>query len=230
MKVLKETHLPRNSNLRRQKCHACQAESRGTTTVLVRRQGSADICKGPESTTPATQKAAARQPQSIAKAPLTSTKARKYHTCTQIEPEAPKVPHLDVYKGLESTTPATQIEPAAPKVPRRLPRKKPRRHNSPIIRCQGSADIYKGLESTTPATQIEPEVPKVPHLPRRKPRNHNSPSSSPRFRGQLLTKVSKVPHLPHKSSLRRRWYHACHAESRGATTVLARFGGHLQRA
>ena len=48
------------------KCHACHAKDRGATSVLLRRQASADIYGGTESTTPA----------------------------TQIEPEVPKVPRL----------------------------------------------------------------------------------------------------------------------------------------
>ena len=48
------------------RCHACHAKDRGATSVLLRRQASADIYGGTESSTPA----------------------------TQIEPEVPKVPRL----------------------------------------------------------------------------------------------------------------------------------------
>ena len=121
MVVQKAQRLPRKSSLRCRKCHACHAKDRGATSVLLRRQASADLYGGTESTTPA----------------------------TQIEPEVPKVPRpchakdrgatsvllrrqasADLYGGTESTTPATQIEPEAPKAPR-LPRKRPRRHISP---------------------------------------------------------------------------------------------------
>ena len=204
MVVQKVPRLPRKSSLRCRKCHGCHAKDRGATAVLLRRQASADIYDGTESTTPA----------------------------TQIEPEVPKAPRLprkrprasaDIY-GTESTTPATQnrawgAESATPatqktaaphqsyfvaklpltsmavqKVPR-LPRKsslryrkchachaKDRGATSVLLRRQASADIYGGTESTTPATQIEPEVPKAPRLPRKRPRRHISPTSSPSFR------------------------------------------------
>ena len=66
MVVQKVPRLPRKSSLRCRKCHACHAKDRGATSVLLRRQASADIYDGTESTTPA----------------------------TQIEPEVPKVPRL----------------------------------------------------------------------------------------------------------------------------------------
>ena len=66
MVVQKAPRLPRKSSLRCRKCHACHAKDRGATSVLLRRQASADLYGGTESTTPA----------------------------TQIEPEVPKVPRL----------------------------------------------------------------------------------------------------------------------------------------
>ena len=66
MEVAKVPRLPRKSSLRCRKCHACHAKDRGATSVLLRRQASADIYGGTESTTPA----------------------------TQIGPEVPKVPRL----------------------------------------------------------------------------------------------------------------------------------------
>ena len=66
MTVQKAPRLPRKSSLRCRRCHACHAKDRGATSVLLRRQASADIYDGTESTTPA----------------------------TQIEPEVPKVPRL----------------------------------------------------------------------------------------------------------------------------------------
>ena len=55
MAVQKVPRLPRKSSLRCQKRHACHAKDRGATSVLLRRQASADIYGGTESTTPATQ-------------------------------------------------------------------------------------------------------------------------------------------------------------------------------
>ena len=53
--VLKVSRLPRKSSLRCWKCHACHVKSRGVKYVPLRRQASADIYGGAESTTPATQ-------------------------------------------------------------------------------------------------------------------------------------------------------------------------------
>ena len=171
MVVQKVPRLPRKSSLRCRKCHACHAKDRGATSVLLRRQASADIYGGTQSTTPA----------------------------TQIEPEVPKVPRLPRKKTAAphqsyfvAKLPLTST--VVQKVPR-LPRKsslrcrkchgyhaKDRGATSVLLRRQASADIYGCTESTTPATQIEPEVPKVPRLPRKRPRRHISPTSSPSFR------------------------------------------------
>ena len=113
MMVQKAPRLPRKSSLRCRKCHACHAKDRGATSVLLRRQASADNYDGP------------RLPR----------KCRKCHACHAKDRGATSVllrrqASADLYGGTESTTPATQIEPEVPKAPR-LPRKRPRRHISP---------------------------------------------------------------------------------------------------
>ena len=162
--------LPRKSSLRCRKCHACHAKDRGATSFLLRRQASADLYGGTESTTPA----------------------------TQIEPEVPKVPRATQKTAAPHQSyfvaklPLTSM--VVQKVPR-LPRKsslrcrkchachaKDRGATSVLLRRQASADLYGGTESATPATQIEPEVLKVTRLPRQRPRRHISPTSSPSFR------------------------------------------------
>ena len=166
--------------------HSCHAKDRGATSVLLRRQASADIYGGTESTTPATQ----IQPEvPVPRLPRKSSlRCRKCHAWHAKDRGATSVllrrqASADIYGGTESTTPATQIQPEVPKVPR-LPRKGPRRHISPtvLLRRQASADIYGGTESTTPATRIQPEVPKVRRLPRKRPWRRISPTSSPSFR------------------------------------------------
>ena len=117
MVVQKVPRLPRKSRLGCRKCQGCHAKDRGATSVLLRRQASADIYGGTESTTPATQ---------------IEPECRRCHakdrgaTSVLLRRQA----SADIYGGTESTTPATQIEPEVPKVPR-LPRKRPRRHISP---------------------------------------------------------------------------------------------------
>ena len=125
--------LPRKSSLRCRKCHACHAKDRGATSVLLRRQASADLYGGTESTTPA------MTTMMVQKAPRlprkSSLRCRKCHACHAKDRGATSVllrrqASADNYDGTESATPATQIEPEVPKVPR-LPRKRPRRHISP---------------------------------------------------------------------------------------------------
>ena len=114
----------------------------------------------------------------------------------------------DIYKGPESTTPATQIEPEVPTVPQ-LPRRKPRRHNSPSSSPRFRGHLQRSrkdhtchtnrasvAESITPATQ-KAAAPQQSYFVAKFPRTS--------------TKVSKVPHLPHKSSQPCQKYHACHA-------------------
>ena len=74
-------------------------------------------------------------PSQLTVHPLNWGRSPKYHACHAKSRGATGVPlrrqgSADIYKGLQSTTPATQIQPEAPKVPR-LPRKKPRRHRGP---------------------------------------------------------------------------------------------------
>ena len=160
---------PRKSCLGCRKCHACHAKDRGATSVLLRRQASADIYGGTESATPATQielevpkvppatqKTAAPQSYSVAKLPLTSMVVQKV-------PRLPRKSRLGLRKCHACHA-------------------KDRGATSVLLRRQASADIYGGTESTTPATQIEPDVPKAPRLPRKRPRRHISPTSSPSFR------------------------------------------------
>ena len=108
----------------------------------LRRQASADISGGAESTTPATQ----IEPE-VHKASRLPRKMQR----RQFDPVRRQA-SADIYGGAESTTPATQIEPEVLKVSR-LPRKMQRRQFDPVRR-QASADISGGAESTTPATQI----------------------------------------------------------------------------
>ena len=170
MVVQKVPRLPRKSCLGCRKCHACHAKDRGATSVLLRRQASADIYGGTESTTPATQielevpkvppatqkTAAPHQSYSVAKLPLTSMVVQKV-------PRLPRKSCLGFRKCHACHA-------------------KDRGATSVLLRRQASADIYGGTESTTPATQIEPEAPKAPRLPRKRPRRHISPTSSPSFR------------------------------------------------
>ena len=186
MVVQKVPRLPRKSSLRCRKCHACHAKDRGATSLLLRRQASADIYGGTESTTPATQiepevlkgsRLPHKKPRAsnmspfVAKLPLTSM-------------EVPKVPHLPraaslrCWKGHACHTKSRGVK----YVP---------------FRRQASADIYEGTESTTPARQSEPEVLKASRLPHKKPRRQICPLSSPSFRWHLW---------------RYRKYHACHAK------------------
>ena len=55
MEVPKVPRLPRKASLKCSKRHACHTKSRGVKYVPLRRQASADIYGGAESTTPATQ-------------------------------------------------------------------------------------------------------------------------------------------------------------------------------
>ena len=221
MVAQKAPRLPRKSSLRCRKCHACHTKHRGATSVLLRRQASADIY-GATQIEPEVPKLP-RLPRKTPRRHISPTSSprfrwqlwwyRKCHAC-----------HANRAWGAESATPATQ-KTAAPhqsyfvaklplttmmvqKVPR-LPRKsslrcrkchachaKDRGATSVLLRRQASADLYGGTESTTPAMQIEPEVPKVPRLPRKRPRRHISPTSSPSFRWPLWWY---------------RKYHACHA-------------------
>ena len=154
MVVQKVPRLPRKFRLGCRKCHACHAKDRGATSVLLRRQASADIYGGTESSTPATQKTAApHQSYFVAKLPLTSMVVQKV-------PRLPRKSSLRYRKCHACHA-------------------KDRGATSVLLRRQASADIYGGTESTTPATQIEREVPKVP---RKRPRRHISPTSSPSFR------------------------------------------------
>ena len=142
MKVAKVPRLPHKSKLRCAKCHACHATSGGAKSDPIRRQASADIYEGSESTTPATHiepevLKAPRLPRNIGRRQIRPNSSpsfrgrlwryRKYHAC-----------HANRARGAESVTPATQ-DPAAPnptqlvaKIPRtsmavpkvpRLPRK-----------------------------------------------------------------------------------------------------------
>ena len=157
MAVQKVPRLPRKSSLRYRKCHVCHAKDRGATSVLLRRQASADIYGGTESTTPATQKTAApHQSYFVAKLLLTSMVVQK----------VPRLPRKSILRCRK----------------RHACHTKDRGATSVPLRRQASADIYGGTESTTPATQIAPGVPKVPRLPRKRPRRHISPTSSPSFR------------------------------------------------
>ena len=157
MVVQKAPRLPRKSRVRCRKCHACHAKDRGATSVLLRRQASADLYGGTESTTPATQKTAApHQSYFVAKLPLTTMMVQKV-------PRLPRKSSLRCRKCHACHA-------------------KDRGATSVLLRRQASADLYGGTESTTPATQIESEVPKVPRLPRKRPRRHISPTSSPSFR------------------------------------------------
>ena len=138
--VLKASRLPRKSGLRCWKCHACHAGSSGAKSDPIRRQASADIYEGTESTTPATQiepevLKAARLPRKIQRGQIRPNSSpsfrghlwryRKYHAC-----------HTNRAWGAESSTPATQ-DPAAPN-PTQFVAKLPR---------------------------TSMKVPKVPHLP-----------------------------------------------------------------
>ena len=120
MVVQKVPRLPRKSSLRCRKRHACHAKDRGATSVLLRRQASADIYGGTK----------------VPRLPRKSLLGcRKCHACHAKDRGATSVllrrqASADIYGGTESTTPATQIEPEVPKVPR-LPHKRPRRHISP---------------------------------------------------------------------------------------------------
>ena len=168
--------LPCKSSLRCWKRHTCRTKSYGAQSILVRRQASADFDYGDaESTTPATQiepwgVKASRLPRKkprrqislidvykeISKASRlprkSSLRCWKCHACHAKSRGAESVlvrrqASADIYGDTESTTPATQIEPDLLKVSR-LPRKKPRRPISPIVRRQASAaDIYGDSES-----------------------------------------------------------------------------------
>ena len=117
MAVPKVPRLPRKSSLRCWKCHACHERSSGAKSDPIRRQASADVYEGSESTTPATQiepevLKVPRLPRKIQRRqirPNSSPSFRghlwrypKYHAC-----------HANRAWGAESVTPATQ-DPAAP--------------------------------------------------------------------------------------------------------------------
>ena len=127
MKVAKVPRLPHKSRLRRAKCHACHATSGGAKSDPIRRQASADIYEGSESTTPATQieaevRKVPRLPRNIGR---------------QIRPNSSPSFRTDIYEGSESTTPATHIEPEVlkvPRLPRNIGRRQIRPNSSPSFR------------------------------------------------------------------------------------------------
>ena len=164
----------------------------------VRRQASADIYGGAESTMPATQ----IEPDVLKASRLPRKVQRRQFDPVRRQASA------DIYGGAESTTPATQIEPDVLKVSR-LPRKVQRRQFDPVRR-QASADIYGGAETTMPATQIEPDVLKASRLPRKVQRRQLDPvrrqASADIYGGaesttpatQIEPDVLKVSRLPRK--------------------------------
>ena len=200
MEVPKVPRLPRTSSLRCWKCHACHTTSRGVKYVPFRRQASADIYGGAESTT---------------------LRCRKRHACHTKSRGVKYVPlrrqaSADIYGGTESTTPATQSEPEVLKVSR-LPHKKPRRQICPPSSPSFHWHLWRyrkyhachakwawSAESVTPATQkaaasnMSPFVAKLP---------------------LTSMEVPKVPRLPRKVSLKCWKCHACHTKSRGVKYV-----------
>ena len=86
MEVPRVLCLPRKWSLKRRKCHT---ESRGAQPVLVRRQASADIYGGPESTAPATQ----MEPDVLEVSPLPRRKPRR-PISPRTSMEVSKVPRL----------------------------------------------------------------------------------------------------------------------------------------
>ena len=115
----------------------------------VRRQASADIYGGAESTTPATQ----LEPDVLKVSRLPRKKVQR----RQFDPVRRQA-SADIYGGAESTMPATQIEPDVLKASR-LPRKVQRRQFDPVRRK------VQQFVAKLPLTSMV--VQKVPCLPRK---------------------------------------------------------------
>ena len=137
--VLKVSRLPRKVQRRQFDLKASRLPRKVQRRQFdpVRRQASADIYGGAESTTPATQ----IEPDVLKVSRLPRKVQRRQFDPVRRQASA------DIYGGAESTMPATQIEPDVLKASR-LPRKMQRRQFDPVRR-QASADTSMVVQKVT---------------------------------------------------------------------------------